>query len=132
MPTSLRQLAARLRSAADPVAALQLVAPEIQAAVVADVQTRMRQGKQPDGTPQPPLKHPRPSGNTGPPLDDYGRLLGSVTAAVVRTKVRVSATGPGARRHQKERPHLGLSGEGKVTVGKLIMVGFLRRLQQAG
>lgn len=132
MPTSLRQLATRLRRAADPVAALQTVRPEIEAIAVVDVQTRMRDGKQPDGTSQPPLKHPRPSGNTGPPLVDYGKLLGSVSAAVVRTKIRIRASGPGARRHQKERPYLGLSQGARVGIGKLVMVGFLKRLQQAG
>ena len=129
MPTSLRQLAARLRRAADPVAALQTVRTEIEAVAAADVQSRMRDGKQPDGTPQPPLKHPRPSGNAGPPLVDYGRLLGSVSATVVRTKVRLKASGPGARRHQKERPYLGLSQDARVGIKKLVMAGFLRRLQ---
>ncbi len=128
MALTLRQLAARIRtiSIADAVAA---VAPEISAAAVADTQDRMRAGKQPDGSAQPPLKSSRPSGNTGPPLVDYGRMLASVTATVEKTTVKVWATGPGARKHQRTRPFVGVSAAGKVTIGRLVMVGLLRKLR---
>ena len=128
MASQLRQLAARIRgiTVADAVAA---VAPEISAAAVADTQDRMRAGKQPDGSAQPPLKHPRESGNTGPPLVNTGRLLAGVTATVERTTVAVVATGPGARRHQKTRPFVGVSAAGKVTIGRLVMVGLVRKLR---
>jgi hypothetical protein len=128
MASQLRQLAARIRSVtiADAVAA---VAPEISAAAVADTQDRMRAGKQPDGSAQPPLKYSRESGNTGPPLVNTGRLLAGVTAVVEKATVKVVATGPGARRHQKTRPFVGLSAAGKVTIGRLVMVGLVRKLR---
>ncbi len=129
MASQLRKLAARIRSISIPDA-VALVAPEISAAAVEDVQSRMLAGKQPDGTAQPPLKHwPRPSGNPSAPLVDYGRLYGNVTATVEKTTVKITASGPGARRHQKTRPFVGLSSDGKVTVGRLVMVGLLRKLR---
>lgn len=129
MPT-LRQLAARLRAAADPAAALAEVATEVATEAVDDVQGRMLAGLQPDGTKQPPLKRwPRKSGNPSSPLVDYGRMYGTVAAAVDGTTIVLSASGPGAAKHQRTRPFLGLSAGAKVTIGKLIMAGYVRRMR---
>ena len=116
---TLPELAARLRTLGDVPKAIRDCAQEIAAAAVADTQERMALGLQPDGTPQPPVQ-PRRSGNTGPPLVDYGDLRESVTATVEGTVLRISATGPGANRHQRERPFLGMSPELAEDIGQLI------------
>lgn len=125
---TLRDLAARI-AAVTPAQAVEAAAVEIQAAAVADVQGRMLAGLQPDGSPQPPLKHPRKSGTTTPPLVDQGRLLASATAVVEGVTLTVSASGPGAQRHQRTRPFVGLSAGGKLTLGKLVILGYLRKIR---
>ncbi len=130
MAASLRQLARRLRAAASPAAALALAAPDVEAAAAAGVKRAMAAGLRPDGTPQTPLRRPRASGNPGPPLVDTGRLLASVTASAVRTRVRLSAAGPGARRHQRERPFLGLTADARAAIRSAVLAAILRRLRQ--
>lgn len=127
MTLTLRQLADKYRHLADMAAAAARVQAEMCEAAVNGVRDGMTAGVRPDGSPQTPLKKlPRRSGNPGPPLIDYGKLKASVSAEVVGTSLILRMTGPGARRHQRERQPLGVS---KVTARKLaalLMQGVLR------
>lgn len=126
MKITLRQLAERMLTAAEVASGVERVQADIERAAVEDVRRRMDAGLQPDGTPQPPLKRARRSGNDGPPLVDFRNLYKSVRAEVKGSTLLLVATGPGARRHQETRPFLGLSEEGKAEVVRLIMVGIMR------
>lgn len=125
MPDSLAALAARLRR----IDAVRAVATRIEEAAVADVRRRMEAGLQPDGTPQPPVK-PRPGRGFGPPLIDRGDLRDSVTAEVVGTTLRMAASGPGAGRHQAERPFLGMSPALEAEIAALVASQVAETLTQ--
>ena len=117
---TLKQFAERMKRAARVRTAIEAAGPEIAAAAVEETKARMIEGINPDGEPQPPLKSARRSGNPGPPLVDFGDLRESVSAEVSGTTLRITASGPGARRHQNERPFLGASPALKDAIGKLI------------
>jgi len=124
---TIREIAVRLRRAADPAAALARVRGDIEAAVVKSVRDGMAAGRSPDGLPFAPLKRPRRSGRTGPPLTDTGALAAGVTATVEGSSIIISATGPGVRRHQAERPFLGLNRRDRE-IAELLTNSFLMPL----
>ena len=126
---TLRDLANKLRSVAHLADAAQRMQAEIVEAAVADVKDRMAAGVQPDGTPQPPIKYKRRSGNTGPPLVDYGKLRESVSGEVAGVSLFLTARGPGARKHQETRPFLGVTPTAAKTLARLMLTGILRGLK---
>ena len=126
------ELAARLRRMADLRRVIAAKAPEIAAAAADDTRRRMAAGEAPDGSQQPPLKGPRRSRNTGPPLVDYGHLMGSATAEVDGAELVLRASGPGAQRHQEERPFLGLSDPLKKVIAGHLADGMAETLTGPG
>lgn len=123
---TLRELGEALHDRAAVLAAVDRTAPRIVERAVKDVTDRMAAGEQPDRTPQPPIKRPRRSKNTGPPLVDFQSLMKSVSGEVTADgRLILRAFGPGARRHQAERPFLGLSGEASGDIAQLILGGIL-------
>jgi phage gpG-like protein len=114
------QLAESLR----PDVVLDKAAYDIEQAVIADAVAGVLASVDPNSIPYPPLKHPRRSGNTGPPLIDYGNLVVGIQAQQQGEELIMKSFAPGAASHQfgspaQHIPQRAFLGVGESTVERL-------------
>lgn len=82
-----------------PVLMREIGPPLVQIAV-AGVREGITSGVSPDGRPYKALKHGRPDGSGGRPLNRSGALAAAVRATVTQNQLELEASHPGATTHQ--------------------------------